>query len=185
MRTCFSWIQPHPHGAVPRHLINMVNSFFCSFTNYFENQLLPIDLIIVRNHGHDEKDDWDINKILVRQGGAHIKVEIQFNSEFQSLTSSPTRSTGSPRLQINVQETYDIGFGRSTYTQKENEINFPMESVPRPNKIGFHQNSRKFSISRVPLVQELSILKMMPKSHTTSNWGVLGLLGKVRRYPLQ
>jgi hypothetical protein len=80
----------------------MVNSFFCSLTNYFENQLLPIDLIIVRNHGHDEKDDWDINKILVRQGDAHIKVEIQFNSEFQSLTSSPTRSTGSPRFQINV-----------------------------------------------------------------------------------
>jgi hypothetical protein len=185
MRTCFSWIQPHPHGAILRHLINMVNLFFCSFTNYFENQLLPIDLIIVRNHGHDENDDWDINKILERQGGAHIKVEIQFNSEFQSFTSSPTQSPGSPRHQIDVHETYDIGFGRSTYTQKEDKINFPMESVPRPNKIGFHQNSRKFSISRVPLVQELFILKLMPRSHMTSNCGVLGLHGTVKRYPFQ
>jgi hypothetical protein len=44
--------------------------------------LLPNDLIIVRNHGDDEEDEWDIKRALERQGDAHIKVEIQFNSEF-------------------------------------------------------------------------------------------------------
>jgi hypothetical protein len=37
MRICLSWIQPHSHGAILRHLLNMVNSFLCSSTNYFEN----------------------------------------------------------------------------------------------------------------------------------------------------
>jgi hypothetical protein len=36
------------------------------------------------------------------QGDAYIKVEIQSNSEFQSLTSSPTQSPGPPRLQIDL-----------------------------------------------------------------------------------
>jgi hypothetical protein len=48
MRTCLSWIQPHPHVAILWHLLNMVNSFLCSSTNYFENWLLPNDFIIVR-----------------------------------------------------------------------------------------------------------------------------------------
>jgi hypothetical protein len=82
MRTCLSWIQPHPHGAILRHLLNIVNSFLYSSTNYFENRLLPNDLIIVRNHGDDEKDEQDIKRALVRQGDTHIKVEIQSNSEF-------------------------------------------------------------------------------------------------------
>jgi hypothetical protein len=38
-----------------------------------------------------------------------------------------------------------------------------------------------FSTSRVQLIQELSILKLMPMSHTTSNCEVLRLLGNVRR----
>jgi hypothetical protein len=38
-----------------------------------------------------------------------------------------------------------------------------------------------FSTSRVQLIQELSILKLMPMSHTTSKCGVLRLLGNVRR----
>jgi hypothetical protein len=37
MRTCLSWIQPHPHVAIRRHLLNTVNSFLCSSTMYFEN----------------------------------------------------------------------------------------------------------------------------------------------------
>jgi hypothetical protein len=56
-RTHLSWMQPHPHGAILRHLLNMVNSFLCSSTNYFDNRLLPNDLIIVRNHGDDEEDE--------------------------------------------------------------------------------------------------------------------------------
>jgi hypothetical protein len=82
MRIFLSWIQPHPHGAILRHLLNIVNSFLYSSTNYFENRLLPNDLIIVRNHGDDEKDEQDIKRALVRQGDTHIKVEIQSNSEF-------------------------------------------------------------------------------------------------------
>jgi hypothetical protein len=102
MRTCFSWIQPQPHGPILRYFLNMVNSFLCNSINYFKNLLLPNDLIIVRNHGDDEEDERDIKRALERQGNVHIKVEIQSNSEFQSLTSSPTRCPGPPRLQIDV-----------------------------------------------------------------------------------
>jgi hypothetical protein len=49
------WIQPHPHRMILRHLLNMVNSFLYSSTNYFENRLLPNDLIIVRNYVYDRK----------------------------------------------------------------------------------------------------------------------------------
>jgi hypothetical protein len=45
--------------------------------------------------------------------------------------------------------------------------------------------AEKNSISRVQLVQELSTLKLMPRSHMTSNWGVLGVHGKLRRKPFQ
>jgi hypothetical protein len=60
----------------------MVNSFLCSSTNYIENQLLPNDLIIVRNHGDDEEHKPDNKRVQERQGDAHIKVEIKSNSEF-------------------------------------------------------------------------------------------------------
>jgi hypothetical protein len=76
MSTCHSWIQPHLSGVILRHLLNTVNSFICSSTNYFKNWLLPNDLIIVRNHGYDEENEWDIKRVLERQGDAHIKVEI-------------------------------------------------------------------------------------------------------------
>jgi hypothetical protein len=102
MRTCLSWIQPHPHEAILRHLLNTVNSFLCSSTNYFVNCFLPYDLIIIRNHGDDEEDERNIKRALERQGDVHIKVEIQSNSEIQSLTSSKTQSPGLPHLQIDV-----------------------------------------------------------------------------------
>jgi hypothetical protein len=102
IRTCLLWIQSYRHGAILRDLLITVNSFLCSSTNYFENQLLHNDLIIVINHGDDEEDEQDIKRARERQRDAHIKVEIQSNSEFQSLNSSPTRSTRPPRLQINV-----------------------------------------------------------------------------------
>jgi hypothetical protein len=91
MRTCLSWIQLHPHEATLRHLLNMVNSFLCSSTNYFENRMLPSDLIIIRNHGDDEEDGWNIKKVLEIQGNTHNKVEVQVNSESRSPTLSPTR----------------------------------------------------------------------------------------------
>jgi hypothetical protein len=115
MRTSVAWIQSHPHEAILRHITNTVISFLCFSINYLENRLLPNDFIIVRNHGDDEEDEWDIKRALERQGDAHIKMEIQSNSEFQSLTSSPTQSPGPPWLQIDVHDAYHIRFGRSTY----------------------------------------------------------------------
>jgi hypothetical protein len=82
MRTSIAWIQSHPHGAIIRHISNTVISFLCSFINYLENRLLPNNLIIVRNHGDEEEDEWDMKRVLERQGDGHIKVEIQSNSEF-------------------------------------------------------------------------------------------------------
>jgi hypothetical protein len=102
--------------------------------------LLPNDLVIVTKHGHDDEDEHDIKRALERQEDVHINVEIQCNSEFQSLTSSPSRSSRPHQLDIDVQDSYKISFGRSTYARKEAEISFPMEPVPSPNQIGFSQN---------------------------------------------
>jgi hypothetical protein len=44
--------------------------------------LLHNNLIIVRNYGDDEEDEWDIKRAQERQGDAHIKVEIKSNLEF-------------------------------------------------------------------------------------------------------
>jgi hypothetical protein len=154
MRTFLSCIQPHPYGAIVSHLLNMVNSFLCSSTSYFDNRLPPNDLIIVRNDRDDDDDEQDIKRVLERQEDAHIKVEIQSNSEFQSLTSSPTQSSGPHRLHIVVQDACKTRFGCSTYAQKEAMINFPIEPVPCPKKIGFDQNCQNtFNIrSRTHLV---------------------------------
>jgi hypothetical protein len=94
------------------------------------------------NHGNDEEDERDIKRMLERQGDAHIKVEMQSNSEFLNLTLSPTQSLEPPHLQIDVQDAYEIGFGHSTYARKENEINFPMVLVSGLTKSGFDQNCR-------------------------------------------
>jgi hypothetical protein len=140
MRTFLSCIQPHPYGAIVSHLLNTVNLLLCSSTNYFDNRLLPNDLIIVTKHGDDDEDERDVKRALERQEDVHINVEIQCNSEFQCSTLSPTRSSGPHQLDIDVQDAYKISFGRSTYAQKEAEINFPMEPVPSPNQIVFGQN---------------------------------------------
>jgi hypothetical protein len=60
----------------------MVNSFLRFYTNYFENRLVPNDLIIVMNHGDDEKGEQGIKRAPERQGDAHIKMEIKSNSVF-------------------------------------------------------------------------------------------------------
>jgi hypothetical protein len=54
----------------------------------------------------------------------HEKVVNQSNSEL--LSSSPTRSPGPHRIQIDVQIVYDLRFRRSTYALKDKEITFPM-----------------------------------------------------------
>jgi hypothetical protein len=45
-------------------------------------------------------------------------------------------SSGPPCLQINVQDPYDLQFGRSLYAWKDKEIIFLMELVSWLNKIG-------------------------------------------------
>jgi hypothetical protein len=91
------------------------------------------------------EDKQSIKKVLESQGDVHKKVANQSNSELPS--SSPTRSSGPPHIQIDVQIPYDLRFGRSTYAQKDKEINFPMASVLCPTKIGVvcnHQNNTNF-----------------------------------------
>jgi hypothetical protein len=88
------------------------------------------------------EDKRSIKKVLESQGDVHEKVANQSNSELSS--SSPTRSSRPPRIQIDVQIAYDLRFGCSTYARKAKEINFLMAPVPCPTKIGIvrnHQNN--------------------------------------------
>jgi hypothetical protein len=96
------------------------------------------------------KDKRSIKKVLESQGDVHEKVVNQSNSELSS--SSPTRNLGPPRIQIDVQIACDLHFRRSTYARKSKEINFPMEPVSCPTKIGVicnYQNSTDFQMGRV------------------------------------
>jgi hypothetical protein len=91
------------------------------------------------------EDKWSIKKVLESQEDVHEKVVNQSNSEL--LSSSPTRSQGPPRIQIDVQVAYDRRFGRSTYARKAKEIAFPMTLVSCPTKMGVirnYQNSTDF-----------------------------------------
>jgi hypothetical protein len=82
MGTCLAWIQPHTQGAILKHILNTVNSFLCSSTNYLENRLLSNNLIIVMNHGDDEEDLRGIKDVLKSPRDMPNMLEIQSNSEF-------------------------------------------------------------------------------------------------------
>jgi hypothetical protein len=56
------------------------------------------------------EDMWGIKRVLENQGNMHNKVDVQSNSEFMSLTSSLTQSSGPPCLQIDVQDVSDLRF---------------------------------------------------------------------------
>jgi hypothetical protein len=73
------------------------------------------------------EDKRSIKKVLESEGDVHEKVANQSNSEL--LSSSSTRSPGPSHIQIDVQNAYDLRFGRSTYARKYKEITFPMEPV--------------------------------------------------------
>jgi hypothetical protein len=91
------------------------------------------------------EDKWSIKKVLESQRDVHEKVVNQSNSELPS--SSPTQSPGPPHIQIDVQISYHLHFGCSTYARKANEITFPMALVSYTTKIGVvcnHQNSTDF-----------------------------------------
>jgi hypothetical protein len=78
--TSLTWIQPHRHVVILRHILN-TNSFLCPSTNYLDNRLLPNCLIIVRNHEDDEEDIQDIKDVLESPRDVHNMAEIQTNSE--------------------------------------------------------------------------------------------------------
>jgi hypothetical protein len=91
------------------------------------------------------EDKRSINKVMESQGDVHAKVANQSNSELPS--SSPSRSSVPPCIQIDVQIAYNLRFVCSTYAQKAKEINFPMALVPCPTKKGVvrnYQNSTDF-----------------------------------------
>jgi hypothetical protein len=94
------------------------------------------------------EDKQSIKKVLESQGDVHEKVANQSNSELPSL--SPTRSSGPPCIQIDVQIAYDLRFGHSTYARKAKEITFPLALVACPTKIGVihnHKNTTDFQNS--------------------------------------
>jgi hypothetical protein len=91
------------------------------------------------------EDKRSIKKVLESQGDVHEKMANQSNSELPS--SSPTRSPGPSRIQIDVQIAYDLRFVRSTYARKAKEITFPIAPVSCITKIGvirIHQNTTDF-----------------------------------------
>jgi hypothetical protein len=89
------------------------------------------------------EDKQSIKKVLESQGDVHEKVVNQSNSELPSSSpTSPTRSPGPPRIQIDVQIAYDLHFGRSTYARKAKEINLLMALVSCPTKIGVVRNNQ-------------------------------------------
>jgi hypothetical protein len=59
------------------------------------------------------EDKQSIKKVVESQGDVHTKVPNQSNLELPN--SSPTRSPGSPCIQIDVQIAYDLCFGCATY----------------------------------------------------------------------
>jgi hypothetical protein len=70
------------------------------------------------------EDKKSNKKVLESQGDVHEKVANQSNSKLPS--SSPTQSPRPPCIQNDVQIAYDLRFGRSTYTRKAKEIDFPI-----------------------------------------------------------
>jgi hypothetical protein len=84
------------------------------------------------------EDEWNIKKVLESQEDVHEKVANQSNSELPSL--SPTRSSGPPRIQINIQIAYDLHFRRSTYARTAKVITFPMTPISCPTKIEIMRN---------------------------------------------
>jgi hypothetical protein len=180
MRASLTGIQPHPHEVILRHILNTVTMFLCSSADYFENWLLPNDLVIVRNHGDDEEEVWDTKNMLEIPTDMQNKVEIQTNLEFQSLTSGSTQSIGPPCIQIEFQDACDHRFGYSTIGWKNKEIRFPMQPVSWEKS-----NLSRLELSKQDLFLEPSwcyaiYFGLIP--HVLS-WILLGTCPRVRSWP--
>jgi hypothetical protein len=68
----------------------------------FESILLPNDLIIIRNYEENEEDIGESFRGVEDKHEHSIHVGDQSNSEFLSLTTSPTRSPRPPHLNLDV-----------------------------------------------------------------------------------
>jgi hypothetical protein len=140
MRTSHAWIQPHPHGVMLRYILNTVNLILCSFTNYLKNRLPPNDLIIVRNHRDEEEDVQDTKDVLEIPRDMHNKVEIETNSEFQSLTLNPTYSPKPPSIQIDARCIKPLIWMLYIYAWKYKEISFTMQAAICSTQTGVARN---------------------------------------------
>jgi hypothetical protein len=73
------------------------------------------------------EDKQSIKKVLESQGDVHKKVANQSNSELPS--SSPTRSSGPARIQIDVQIAYDLHFGPFQWHWSYVQINLESSAI--------------------------------------------------------
>jgi hypothetical protein len=126
-------ILDHITWSQAQQLNHQVNSLLCSSTYNIESRLLSNNLIVLKNHREDYRGQTEHQKCARESRRRAREVANQSNSELSS--SSPTRSTGSSHIQINVQIAYDLRFGRFTYARKAKEITFPMKLVLCSTKI--------------------------------------------------
>ena len=95
---------PVDEGTTPSDTIidyNKVSSFQINLSSRFENKLLPYDLIIVRNHGDDDKDVGGSLQAWWTSKGSQAELEAQSKSSLSLL-----RSPGTARTKINAQAAY-------------------------------------------------------------------------------
>ena len=76
-------------------------------------------------------------KVEERRKNVHIELEAQSNS-----SSSLSRNPGPGRTKNDIQVAYGLGFGRSTYPRKANEIIFPIQPVPCQSNLEVDRNRR-------------------------------------------
>ena len=118
---------PIDEGTTPSDTIidyNKVSSFQINLSSRFENKLLPYDLIIVRNHGDDDKDVGGSLEAWWTSKGSQAELEAQSKS-----SSSLLRSPGAACTKINAQDAYGVRFGCSLYGWKYNFNELPMALV--------------------------------------------------------
>jgi hypothetical protein len=83
------------------------------------NQLIPHDVIVIRNHGVDPRECKQHQRGAGSQGNWHNKVEAEPKS-----TSNVFPIPGPVRTKNDTQDAYKLHFGHSTYTPKDKEIRF-------------------------------------------------------------
>ena len=119
-----------------RQLKLQVSSFLCTYSCAFENNVLPNELIILRNEGKDQQEYGEgLGGVEGQQGRSDQGGGPNHSTSFQF------RTLGAARRKTDAQATYGVGFGRSIYGWNENFIRFPMAQVS-------HQNSTRVDGNR-------------------------------------